>query len=125
MIYLKIIRKNFHLAGEFGIESVFEISYGDSPAWWDWEYVRGGEGNLAAQMQGPRVTNSDNWNRGWSFATVNQKLVTFMADDPRLQYTVLFQEELDGSLAIGYQHTGYYSKKYKLRCRTLGCRWSV
>jgi len=104
--------QNFHLAGEFGIESVFEISYGDSPAWWDWEYVRGGEGNLAAQMQGPRVTNSDNWNRGWSFATVNQKLVTFMADDPRLQYTVLFQEELDGSLAIGYQHTGYYSKKY-------------
>ena len=46
---------NFKLVGEFGIESVFEISYGDSPIWWDWEYVRGGNGNLAAQMQGPRV----------------------------------------------------------------------
>ena len=103
---------NFKLAGEFGIESVFEISYGDTPAWWDWDYVRGGEGNLAAQMQGPRVTGSDNWDRGWSFAPVNQKLVNDLQDDPRLEYTVLFEEELDGNLSLGYQHTGYFSKKY-------------
>jgi starch-binding outer membrane protein, SusD/RagB family len=103
---------NFKLAGEHGIESVFEISHGDTPPWWDWDYVRGGEGNLAAQMQGPRVTGSDNWDRGWSFATVSQKLVDDLQDDPRLEYTVLFQEELDGSLDPGYQHTGYFSKKY-------------
>ena len=103
---------NFKIAGEFGIESVFEISYGDTPPWWDWEYVRGGEGNLSAQMQGPRVTQSDNWNRGWSFGTVNQKLVNDMQDDPRLQHTILFEDELDGILVKGYQHTGYYSKKY-------------
>jgi starch-binding outer membrane protein, SusD/RagB family len=103
---------NFKLAGEHGIESVFEISHGDTPAWWDWQYVRGGEGNLAAQMQGPRVTGSDNWDRGWSFGTVSQKLVDDMQNDPRLEYTVLFEEELDGSLNTGYQHTGYFSKKY-------------
>lgn len=103
---------NFKLAGEFGTESVFEISFGDTPAWWDWEYARGGEGNLAAQMQGPRVTGSDSWNRGWAFAPVNQKLVNALDGDPRLEYTVLFQEELDGALSIGYQHTGYFSKKY-------------
>ena len=103
---------NFKLAGEFGIESVFEISYGDTPAWWDWGYVRGGNGNLAAQMQGPRVTGSKNWNRGWSFAPVSQKLVDDLKGDPRLNYTILKQEELDGKLVIGYQHTGYYSKKY-------------
>ncbi|MFU8842800.1 MAG: RagB/SusD family nutrient uptake outer membrane protein [Bacteroidales bacterium] len=103
---------NFKIAGEFGIESVFEISHGDTPPWWDWLYVRGGEGNLAAQMQGPRVTGSQNWNRGWSFGTVNQKLVNDLQDDPRLEYTVLFEEELDGNLVKGYQHTGYYSKKY-------------
>jgi len=103
---------NFHLAGEYGKESVFEISYGDTPPWWDWGYVRGGEGNLSAQMQGPRVTGSSNWNRGWSFGTVSQKLVDEMETDPRVNYTVLFQEELDGSLDIGYQHTGYFSKKY-------------
>lgn len=105
-------KMNFKRAGEFGIESVLEISYGDTPAWWDWEYVRGGEGNLAAQMQGPRVTGSDNWNRGWSFGTVSHKLVTDLEDDPRLYATVLFQDSLDGNLTLGYQHTGYYSRKY-------------
>lgn len=103
---------NFRLAGEFGKESVFEISYGDTPPWWDWNYVRGGEGNLSAQMQGPRVTGSSKWNRGWSFGTVSQKLVNDMQGDPRLYYTVLFQDSLDGSLTKGYQHTGYFSKKY-------------
>lgn len=103
---------NFKLAGEFGKESVFEISYGDTPPWWDWGYVRGGEGNLSAQMLGPRVTGSQKWNRGWSFGTVSQKLVNDLKDDPRYAYTVLTQEELDGSLSIGYQHTGYFSKKY-------------
>ena len=38
--------ENFKLSGENGIESVFEIAYGDTPPWWDWGYVRGGEGNL-------------------------------------------------------------------------------
>ena len=43
---------------------------------------------------------------------MSHKLVTFMKDDPRLAATVLFEEELDGSLSKGYQHTGYFSKKY-------------
>ena len=103
---------NFSLAGEFGVESVFEISYGDTPPWWDWGYVRGGHGNLAAQMQGPRVTGSQNWNRGWSFAPVSHKLAQDLADDPRFEYTILTEEELDGNLVKGYQHTGYFSKKY-------------
>lgn len=103
---------NFKTAGEYGIESVFEISHGDTPPWWDWNYVRGGEGNIAAQMQGPRVTGSENWNRGWSFGTVNQKLVDDLEGDPRLYKTVLFQDSLDGNLNVGYQHTGYFSKKY-------------
>ncbi len=103
---------NFSLVGEFGEESVFEISHGDTPVWWAWEYVRGGNGNLAAQMQGPRVSGSDNWNRGWSFAPVNIKLAEDLEGDPRFEHTILTQEELDGSLDIGYQHTGYFSKKY-------------
>jgi starch-binding outer membrane protein, SusD/RagB family len=103
---------NWHQKGEYGIESVFEITHGDTPPWWDWNYVCGGEGNLAEQMQGPRVTGSDNWNRGWSFGTVNKKLADDMGDDPRMAMTILKQEELDGSLTKGYQHTGYFSKKY-------------
>lgn len=103
---------NFKLAGEFGVESVFEISYGDSPPWWDWGYVRGGNGNLSAQMQGPRVSGSQNWDRGWSFAPVSHKLYQFLQDDPRRPYTILMEEELDGTLSKGYQHTGYFSAKY-------------
>jgi starch-binding outer membrane protein, SusD/RagB family len=103
---------NFKLDGEFGKESVFEISYGDSPIWWDWGYPQGGNGNLAAQMQGPRVGGSQNWNRGWSFAPVSHKLALSLTGDPRYAYTILTQEELDGTLSKGYQHTGYFSKKY-------------
>jgi len=104
--------RNFRLAGEFGVESVFEISYGDTPAWWDWGYVRGGNGNLSAQMQGPRVSGSANWNRGWSFAPVSHKLFEFLQNDPRRPYTIVREQELDGSLSIGFQHTGYFSRKY-------------
>jgi hypothetical protein len=63
-------------------------------------------------MQGPRVTGSTNWNRGWSFAPVSQKLVDALAGDPRQDATILRQEELDGTLAKGFQHTGYFSQKY-------------
>lgn len=107
---------NFSVEGEFGIESIFEISYGDSPLWWDWNYPGGGSGNLAAQMQGPRVTNLGvNWNRGWSFAPVSHKLAEFLRDDPRFEYTILTQEALIAGgavLDIGFQHTGYFSNKY-------------
>lgn len=103
---------NFRLAFEFSEESVFEISHGDSPPWWDWGYTIGGEGNLAAQMQGPRVTGSTNWNRGWSYAPVTENLVTAMTGDPRFSATILLEGELDGALVKGYQHSGYYSKKY-------------
>ncbi len=102
----------FKLKTEFGTESVFEISHGDSPAWWDWQYLRGSEGNLAAQMQGPRVTGSDHFNRGWSFAPVTEKLKQFMGNDPRVEGTIIKQEDLDGNLIKGYQHTGYFSAKY-------------
>ncbi len=103
---------NFKLVGEFGIESVFEISYGDTPAWWDWGYIRGGNGNLSAQMQGPRVTGSNNWNRGWSFGVVSHKLAMDLEGDPRFLHTILTEEEIDGKLTKGFQHTGYFSKKY-------------
>ncbi len=103
---------NFRLAGEFGAESVFEIAHGDTPTWWDWGYPRGGAGNLASQMQGPRVTGSTKWNRGWSFGTVSHKLAQFMEGDPRFQHTILREQDLDGTLSKGYQHTGYFSRKY-------------
>lgn len=109
---LENFEENFRRSGEFGSESILEIAFGDSPAWWDWGYLRGSEGNLAAQMQGPRVTGSSNWNRGWSFAPVSEKLYQLMQDDPRAEATIVTETQLDGTLVKGYQHTGYYSRKY-------------
>lgn len=107
----------FRLASEYSLENVFEIGYGDDPVWWDWNYVRGAEGNLSAQMQGPRAAGGSNlYNRGWSFGTVSNKLATDMASDPRLSSTILTEAEIladaGASVTQGYQHTGNYSKKY-------------
>lgn len=108
----------FHIPNEFGAESVFEIGHGDTPEWWDWGYTVGGEGNLGAQMQGPRVTGSDLYDRGWSFGTVSEKLAVDMAGDPRFNSTILTEDSLNTdpstifNLNKGYQHTGYYSMKY-------------
>lgn len=103
---------NFSKAFEFSEETIFEISHGDSPPWFDWEYLRGSEGNLASQMHGPRVTGSDNWDRGWSFAPVTYSLFKELENDPRREATIVIESELDGNLVKGYQHTGYFSNKY-------------
>ncbi|MDX1638498.1 MAG: RagB/SusD family nutrient uptake outer membrane protein [Balneolaceae bacterium] len=102
---------------EFSVESVFEIAYSDSRPWWDWGYIHGGEGYIAAQMQGPRVEQptQENYERGWSFSPVTQELVdAFDPADPRLEATVLFEEELNAGLTLGYQHTGYFTQKYTI-----------
>lgn len=107
----------FRSASEYSSESVFEIGHGDNPVWWDWGYTVGGEGNLGAQMQGPRASGgSQLYDRGWSFAPVSNKLATDMAGDPRLSSTILTEAEIladpGAAVAQGYQHTGNYSKKY-------------
>lgn len=112
----------FHKPNEWGSESVFEIGHGDTPFWFDWGYTVGGEGNLGAQMQGPRVSGNSQilYDRGWSFGTVSQKLADDMAGDPRFNSTILTVDSLNEMhqgnasyrLTTGFQHTGYYSMKY-------------
>jgi len=103
----------FRLASEYSIESVFEIGYG-GPGWGDWEYVPGAEGNIAAQLQGPRAEQSGgSWNRGWSFAPVSHRLVEkFDPADERLEATILNESEVDVDVTTGFQHTSYFSQKY-------------
>jgi starch-binding outer membrane protein, SusD/RagB family len=106
---------NFARAHEFSDESVFEISYSDARPWFDWGFIQGGEGNIGVQMRGPRVTDpsGENYERGWSFSTVTKSLIdAFENNDPRKVATLLSEEELNGALTKGYQHTGYFSKKY-------------
>ncbi|HKL15591.1 MAG TPA: RagB/SusD family nutrient uptake outer membrane protein [Balneolaceae bacterium] len=106
---------NFKPDFEFSEESVFEIPYSDSRPWWDWGYIQGGEGNMAPQMQGPRVENPGNedYLRGWAFSPVTQELVdAFEPSDPRLEATVLYENEFNEGITIGFQHTGKFTKKY-------------
>jgi hypothetical protein len=106
----------FKKSSEFSVESVFEVSYSDKNPWWDWGYVQGGEGNMQAQMQGPRLLDPAKtpYETGWSFAPVTLSLVNAMQDDPRKDLTILEEtaENLPGGLVYGFQHTGYFSKKY-------------
>jgi len=105
----------FARSGEFGVESVWEISYSDARPWYDWGYIQGGEGNIAVQMQGPRVDNpgQEIVDRGWSFAPVTQELYdAFEEGDPRRDLTILEDSEINAGLSIGYQHTGYFTQKY-------------
>ena len=114
----------FHLAAEFGTESVFEISFGEGPFWGDWGYTLGSDGNLGAQMQGPRAKGSNLYSRGWSFAPVSEKLAVDMNGDPRFASTILTEDDITAEpgadFDIGYQHTGYYSKKYSSDDEHLG-----
>ncbi|MGV3541397.1 MAG: RagB/SusD family nutrient uptake outer membrane protein, partial [Rufibacter sp.] len=108
----------FKRANEFSIESVWEISYSDENPWWDWGYIQGGDGNMQPQMQGPRIKNTatEEYLAGWGVATPTQDLYeAFAAIDPRRDATILAESDLEGgreNLTIGFQHTGYFSKKY-------------
>jgi starch-binding outer membrane protein, SusD/RagB family len=105
----------WHKENEFSVESIWEISYSNAIPWFDWGYIQGGEGNMQPQMQGPRVANAavEDYEAGWSFATVTQGLYdAFAANDPRREATILVETELNGDFTAGFQHTGYFSKKY-------------
>ncbi|MEQ9231728.1 MAG: RagB/SusD family nutrient uptake outer membrane protein, partial [Cyclobacteriaceae bacterium] len=108
----------FRAENEFSIESVFEISYAGTPVGGDWGSEQYVEGNLAAQMMGPRISNSSIYYRGWAFAIPSHKLYSEMAGDPRQSSTVLTEADLlaeGGGVSLNtgaYQHTGYYNYKY-------------
>ncbi|MEQ9007713.1 MAG: RagB/SusD family nutrient uptake outer membrane protein [Ekhidna sp.] len=102
----------FSNAGEFSVESVFEISYSDNPPRWEWGNEERVEGNLAAQMMGPRALQENTHYRGWAFGTVSHKLYQDMTGDPRRDLTILHESNIGGTVNKTFQHTGYYSNKY-------------
>ncbi|MEN9443631.1 MAG: hypothetical protein RIS47_521, partial [Bacteroidota bacterium] len=104
---------NFKRSGEFGAESVFEISYSDLRTWWDWGYIQGGEGNIAIIMEGVRDYKGSEYTAGWSFNTVSHNLESaFETGDPRKAATILDVKDLTSTYGVGYQHTGLFNKKY-------------
>ena len=105
---------------EFNIESVFEIAFEGNPVRGDWGSEHQVEGNLAAQMMGPRASTSSIYYRGWSFGTMSNKLYEDLLGDPRMDATILRQETILSESGTGlntgaYQHTGFYNNKYTTR----------
>ncbi|MEL7145602.1 MAG: RagB/SusD family nutrient uptake outer membrane protein, partial [Bacteroidota bacterium] len=117
----------FFSRNEFGVESVLEIAHEPNPIFGDWgPSVFKVEGNLAAQMMGPRVASSDIYYRGWSFGLPSHKLFLALENDPRLSGTILTRQRIlaePGASLIeseGYQLTGYYNFKYTTRIEDRG-----
>lgn len=104
----------FKTANEFGVESVFEISYGDNSIadWWMFGSGRG-EGNVAVQFVGMRDYSGPDYAPGWGFAPVSLDLVSAMQNDPRFPHTIIDAAAIaGGNYAEGYQNTGYFVRKY-------------
>lgn len=120
------IGKAFSRAGEFGLESVFEINYSDyNYNWgnfpWDWQP----ESNIHIQLMGPRSdyyikAPSDSLLGGWGFNTPKKKLYdAYVAagDNNRRVQTVMSVDELkamggDWTTTNAWDFEGYFQRKY-------------
>lgn len=100
--------------GEWGSESVFEITYSEnSESGWGSFGWGGGEGNVGVQFIGMRDYNGPEYATGWGFAPVSEDLEAFMQNDPRYPHTIIDADAIPGAeYTPGYQNTGYFIRKY-------------
>lgn len=117
----------FAETGEFGSESIFEISYTNARSY-DWgNFPWGGapESNIHIQLMGPRAdfytkAPADSLNAGWGFNLPKKKLWdAFIAagDVVRRRQTVMSAIELiaaggNWTNANAYDYEGYFQRKY-------------
>lgn len=121
------IGKVFSRAGEFGIESIFEVSYtnGRNYNWgnfpWDWQP----ESNIHIQLMGPRSdyytkAPADSLIGGWGFMSPKAKLYNaFVAagDVNRRSNSVMSEAELKAAggnwtSPTAWDYEGYFQRKY-------------
>lgn len=121
------IAKVFSKAGEFGLESLFELSY-DSGQSYDWgNFPWGGrpESNIHIQLMGPRSdyytkAPNDSLLAGWGFNCPKKKMYdAYVAagDVVRRTTTVMSEAELKAaggnwSAPTAYEYEGYFQRKY-------------
>ncbi len=119
----------FSAEGEFGQESVFELSYNATEGYdwgnfpWDWRP----ESNIHVQLMGPRAdyytkAPEDSLIGGWGFNTPKEKLYLEFVDSgevggERYWATLMSEEQLEelgGEWSIdgGYDYEGYFQRKY-------------
>ena len=112
----------FEFAGENGSGSVFEVQYTDIEGA-GFGCLQCSEGNVAVGFQGVRGYDGDLFTSGFSFNVPTQEVVDEFEDgDNRKDVAILDIEAwataTGASYTTGYEHTGYFNRKYLPRKRS-------
>ncbi len=112
----------FENSGENNIESVFEVQYTDVEGA-GFGCLQCSEGNVAVGFSGVRNYSGPLFSPGFSFNLPVQDVVDEFEDgDDRLEVAILdidaWAEQTGASFGVGYEHTGYFNRKYLPRKRS-------
>lgn len=112
----------FEEEGENSIESVFEVQYTDVQGA-SFDCLQCSEGNVAVGFSGVRNYSGSLFTSGFSFNVPTQETVDqFEEGDLRKDVAILDIEswatETGASYGTGYEHTGYFNRKYLPRKRS-------
>ncbi|MEL7161089.1 MAG: RagB/SusD family nutrient uptake outer membrane protein [Bacteroidota bacterium] len=109
----------FELTGENGPGAVFEVQYTDAEGA-GFGCLQCSEGNVAVGFNGIRNHTGPIYDSGFSFNVPTQNAFeAFEVGDSRRDVAVLdidaWAEETGAGFGIGFEHTGYYNRKYIAR----------
>lgn len=109
----------FENSEENGVESVFEVQYTDVEGA-GFDCLQCSEGNVAVGFNGIRNYNGPLFDSGFSFNVPTPVVYNlFSDDDTRKNVSILnidaWAEETGATFATGYEHTGFYNRKYIAR----------
>lgn len=112
----------FEEAGENNIESVFEVQYTDLQGA-GFGCLQCSEGNVAVGFNGIRNYTGPDFSSGFSFNVPTQEVVdAFEAGDLRKDVAILdivaWANSTGATFGTGYEHTGYFNRKYIPRTRS-------
>jgi hypothetical protein len=109
----------FEQEGENNLESVFEVQYSDKEGA-GFGCLQCSEGNVAVGFNGIRNYTGPTFDSGFSFNVPTQEAYEFFEEgDIRRDVAVLdivaWSEQTGATYSTGYEHTGYYNRKYIAR----------
>lgn len=112
----------FEDEGENGSGSIFEVQY-DETEGASFDCLNCSEGNVAVGFNGVRSYDGDYFSSGYGFNIPVQDAVDeFEDDDPRVDVAILdieaWAESTGATYSEGYEHTGYFNRKYLPRERS-------
>ncbi|MBL86927.1 MAG: RagB/SusD family nutrient uptake outer membrane protein [Winogradskyella sp.] len=109
----------FESQQENGVESVFEVQYTDAEGA-GFGCLQCSEGNIAVGFNGIRNYNGPLFDSGFSFnVPTEESYLEYDEDDLRRDVAILNIEtwaaQTGATYGTGYEHTGYYNRKYIAR----------